>query len=205
MIGRWGFHVDLASCTGCKACQVACKDKNNLPVGVRWRRVVEVNGGGWVKRGGAWLQNTITYFLSTACHHCEQPICAEVCPTKAITQRDDGIVLIDGGRCTGCRYCEWACPYGAPQFDTARGVMTKCDFCVDEVDQGKPPACVQACQMRVIEFGNIEELRANHGDLIEVYPLPKRPLTNPSSVLTPHRDCARADDGSAHIANREEL
>jgi anaerobic dimethyl sulfoxide reductase subunit B (iron-sulfur subunit) len=198
---RWGFYVDLASCTGCKACQVACKDKNDLPPGVRWRRVVEVSGGGWVRRGEAWLHHTATYFLSTACHHCERPICVEVCPTKAITQRADGIVLIAEARCIGCRYCEWACPYGAPQFDPARGVMTKCDYCVDEVEQGKPPACVQACTMRVLDFGDIDDLRAKHGDLIEVYPLPARALTGPASALTPHRDCA--DDGQ--IANREEL
>ena len=198
---RYGFYVNAASCIGCKACQIACKDKNRLPPGVRWRRVVETSGGGWLRRGAVWLHATATYFLSTACYHCERPICAEVCPTKAITQRSDGIVLLDEARCIGCRYCEWACPYGAPQFDPTRGVMTKCDFCVDAVDRGEPPACVQACPMRVLEFGDIEALRAAHGDEVAVYPLPPRGLTLPSGALTPHRDGARVDA----IANREEI
>lgn len=202
---RYGFHVDMASCTGCKACQIACKDRNALPPGVRWRRVVEVSGGGWQRRGDAWLQDVVAYYVSTACNHCERPICLEVCPSLAITQREDGIVTIDGRKCIACRYCEWACPYGAPQLDDTRGVMTKCDLCLEDVDGGGKPACVAACQMRVLDFGDIEDLRARHGDVIDVYPLPDRALTAPAATVTPHPDCERNVTPRPRIGNREEI
>ena len=152
MSQRYGFYLDTRSCTGCKACQIACKDKNSLPAGILWRRVVEIQGGEWLPRGAAWFTSIFAYFVSSACMHCQAPICAEVCPTKAIDQREDGIVLIDSQRCMGCRYCEMACPYRALQFDLDKGVMTKCDFCFDLLDEGKSPACVSACQMRVLRF-----------------------------------------------------
>ena len=202
---RYGFYLDARSCTGCKACQIACKDKNNLPVGVLWRRVVSVEGGEWVPRGDAWLTNVFAYFVSTACMHCELPICAEVCPTAAITQRPDGIVIIDSQRCMGCRYCEMACPYRALQFDPAQGVMTKCDFCYDLIDQGKPPACVSSCQMRVLHFGDMDELRSQYGQVDDVYPLPDPALTKPAFVLSPHPDSVRGPDHGATIGNQEEL
>jgi anaerobic dimethyl sulfoxide reductase subunit B (iron-sulfur subunit) len=202
---RYGFHFNSSSCTGCKACQIACKGKNQLPVGILWRRVIEVSGGHWEKREEAWIDKTFTYYLSVACMHCERPICVGVCPTRALTQREDGIVLIDSDRCMGCHYCEWACPYDALQFDKERGVMTKCDFCYDDLDQGKSPACVSACQMRVLEFGEIETLRARHGTQVEIFPLPKRSFTEPSSILTPHRDAQQPRVQPAHIGNREEI
>jgi anaerobic dimethyl sulfoxide reductase subunit B (iron-sulfur subunit) len=205
MAKRYGFHVNSGSCTGCKACQIACKDKNNLPVGILWRRVVEVSGGEWVKRGEAWIDKTFTYFLSVACMHCQQPICVGVCPTKALYQREDGIVLIDAERCMGCHYCEWACPYGALQFDEITGVMSKCNLCYDDVDQGKPPSCVSACQMRVLEFGEIDQLRSQYGTLSDVYPLPDTSLTEPSGILTPHKDAHRTRTELAEIGNREEI
>ena len=202
---RYGFYLDTSACTGCKACQIACKDKNNLPVGVLWRRVVEVQGGEWLPRGEAWLTNSFAYFISSACMHCELSICAEVCPTQSISQREDGIVSIDAQRCMGCRYCEIACPYKAPQFDSAQGVMTKCDFCRDLIDDGKSPACVAACQMRVLHFGDMDELRAQYGEVNDVYPLPDPTLTQPSLVLTPHSDAVRSLGQGAKIGNREEI
>ena len=202
---RYGFYLNLQSCVGCKACQIACKDKNNLDTGILWRKVVEVSGGEWVQNGPLWIDHNFAYFLSTACNHCERPICKEVCPTQAISQREDGIVLIDGNICVGCRYCEWACPYGAPQFDASAKVMTKCNLCYDLVDQGKSPACVSACQTRVLEFGDIDALRAKHGDLDEVFPLPERSLTEPSIVFTPHPQVVRAQSEMAHIGNQEEI
>jgi len=205
MTKRYGFYLDTSSCTGCKACQIACKDKNDLPVGILWRRVVEIQGGDWLPRGKAWLTTAFTYFVSAACMHCEMPICVEVCPTKALGQRDDGIVLIDSDRCMGCRYCEMACPYKAPQFNLTQNVMTKCDFCYDLIDTGKSPACVSACQMRVLHFGDIDELRAAHGMVDNLYPLPAPGLTKPALVLTPHPDAVRGLGSGAKIGNWEEI
>lgn len=202
---RWGFYVNVQSCVGCKACQVACKDKNNLGVGILWRKVVEVSGGEWIQNGPFWIDGSFSYFLSTACNHCERPICKEVCPTQAIRQRNDGIVLIDNTICVGCRYCEWACPYSAPRFDETAKVMTKCNLCYDLLDQGKRPACVSACQMRVLEYGDIGALRARYGDLDDIFPLPERKLTNPAVTFTPHIQVARTQSNRACIGNEEEI
>jgi anaerobic dimethyl sulfoxide reductase subunit B len=202
---RRAFHVDSAACSGCKACQVACKDRHGLGEGLRWRRVYEVVGGGWSQRGGAWLNDVFAYNVSVACNHCERPICMEVCPAAAITQREDGLVLLDPHRCMGCRYCEWACPYGAPQYDAATGRMTKCTFCVDDVDGGGQPACVTACPLRALDFGDLAELEARYGPLPSLHPLPDPTLTRPALVMTPHRQSVTAGVGLARVANREEV
>lgn len=201
----YAFYFDSSSCSGCKACQVACKDKNNLPVGILWRRVYEVTGGGWTRRGDAWLSTVFAYNVSLACNHCERPICVEVCPAGAYTKRADGIVLLDSNRCLGCQYCAWACPYGAPQYDERTGRMSKCNFCVDNLEAGQPPACVAACPLRALDFGDRAELEARYGSLDVIYPLPEAALTEPALVLTPHREAGRTASEPAGIANREEV
>jgi len=202
---RVGFYVDMDSCTGCKACQLACKNKNNLASGLLWRKVVEVQGGDWIKQGDAWKDNTYVHFLSLSCMHCDRPICVEVCPTKASHKREDGIVSIDAELCIGCSYCEMACPYGALKFNEDSRVMTKCDLCKDNVDQGKLPECVSACQMRVLEFGDLDEMMEQHGDLVEVFPLPDKALTRPSVVLKLKKKPVSDDVCDLVIGNREEL
>ncbi len=208
---RWAFHLDSAACSGCKACQVACQDRHGLGPGVRWRRVYEVVGGGWERRDGAWLNDVVAYNLSISCNHCEQPICVEVCPAAAMTQREDGLVLLEPDRCIGCRYCEWACPYGAPQYDEAAGRMTKCTFCVDDVDGGGVPACVSACPLRALDFGLREELEERYGRTGAVQPLPDPALTGPSLVMRPHRQAVpagtlgRDGEAAARVGNREEV
>lgn len=199
------FYFDSSACSGCKACQVACKDKHALPLGVLWRRVYEVAGGGWTRRGEAWLATVYAYNVSLACNHCERPICVEVCPAKAINKRDDGIVLIETTKCMGCRYCSWACPYGAPQYDEAQGKMTKCTFCVDNIDAGLPPTCVAACPMRALDYGTRKELESRHGTGKTVYPLPAAELTEPSLIVEPHAAASRAANEPAEIGNREEV
>lgn len=202
---QYAFYFDASSCSGCKACQAACKDKHNLPLGVLWRRVYEVTGGGWTRSGEAWVSTVFAYNISLACNHCERPICVEVCPAQAFTKRDDGIVLLDTEKCLGCKYCSWACPYGAPQYDEQTGRMTKCTFCADSIDAGQPPACVAACPMRALDLGDRAELEARYGDLHTVHPLPKPELTQPSLVMTPHQDAARAAHESARVGNWEEI
>jgi anaerobic dimethyl sulfoxide reductase subunit B (iron-sulfur subunit) len=202
MSRRLGFRVDLRFCTGCKACQIACKDKHHLGPGIRWRRVVETSGGDWERRGEAWVDRSVSYFMSVACMHCELPICAEVCPTGAMAKGEDGIVAVDPGRCMGCRYCEWACPYGAPQLDAAAGVMTKCDLCRDRLAEGRDPACAAACPMRVL---GVVDVAAGCEGTDEVFPLPPAALTEPSAAITPHRDVARAEAGDPAIGNAEEI
>jgi anaerobic dimethyl sulfoxide reductase subunit B (iron-sulfur subunit) len=102
----------------------------------------------------------------------------------------------------GCRYCEWACPYAAPHLDPAAGVMTKCDLCRDHLEAGRAPACVEACQMRVLEVADFSD--GGDGD-DEVFPLPPAALTEPQTSLLPHRDVARAEAGEPRIGNEEEI
>jgi anaerobic dimethyl sulfoxide reductase subunit B len=205
MAKQLGFHINSSVCANCKACQVACQDKNNLPVEIRWRRVVQYGGGSWVKNGGLMQPNGVfTYSVSFSCMHCENPACVAACPTQAMTKRADGVVLINQDQCVGCRYCQWACPYGAPQFDEARGVMTKCTFCEDLLAQGQNPACVDACPMRAIEFGDLVELRAKYGNGTSIEPLPDWGLTFPSIAITPHRNSQPSGKGTGRILNLPE-
>jgi anaerobic dimethyl sulfoxide reductase subunit B (iron-sulfur subunit) len=180
----YAFTFDARFCSGCKACQAACKDKNNLPLGVLWRRVYEVAGGTWQKDGEVWNNTVFAYNLSIACNHCIHPKCAGICPANAYVVRDDGIVILDIDKCIGCGYCSWACPYEAPQYNAEAGHMTKCNFCYDNLEQGLPPACVAACPMRVLDYGKAtsEQVVANRLALWM-----RRPRTSlPSGKLFPH-------------------
>lgn len=190
-----GFFVDLSKCTGCKTCQVACKDKNNLEVGRNFRRVSEYAGGDWKEVHGAWQQDVFAYYVSIACNHCAKPACVEVCPKGALAKRaDNGLVLIDQQKCIGCRDCEDACPFDAPQYNRAIRRMTKCDGCIDRISAGAQPSCVDACPQRAIEFGDVAELRRQHGSLAAVAPLADAATTLPSLVLKPSRNSRPVGD-----------
>jgi anaerobic dimethyl sulfoxide reductase subunit B (iron-sulfur subunit) len=146
-----GFIHNNVDCIGCRACEIACKDKNGLPPGPRFRRVQYIEGGTY--------PNVFAYKVNMSCNHCAQPACLPTCPTGAIWKREqDGIVDIDSTLCIGCRRCEAACPYGAPQFDVEAGVVKKCNMCVDEITAGRKPYCVAACMMRVLDVGPIDAL-----------------------------------------------
>jgi anaerobic dimethyl sulfoxide reductase subunit B (iron-sulfur subunit) len=201
----YGFYFDQALCTGCKACQIACKDKHDLPVGVNWRRVVEYSGGSWAVDGNTFTNNVFTYYTSISCNHCENPVCVEVCPTTAMTRREDGTVYVDETKCVGCRYCEWACPYSAPQFNVETGHMSKCDLCYDYRQEGQDPACVAACPSRALDWGPIADLRAEFGEIADVEPLPDPAITRPRLVITPHRHAQPTGSGTGAIANPEEI
>lgn len=206
MAKQYAFSVNIGKCTGCKACQIACKDKNNLPMGVRWRRVFQYEGGEWINQDGQMVpSNVYAYSVSSACMHCQNPICTQVCPAGAMTKREDGIVAIDQDRCIGCRYCSWACPYGAPQFNEELGVMTKCNMCADLVDKGERPACVEACPYRAMDFGSIEEIHTKYGNLATPAPLPDANITRPSVVYIPSRSTKTTGDTSGQLKNIEEL
>jgi anaerobic dimethyl sulfoxide reductase subunit B (iron-sulfur subunit) len=184
--GKYAFYFDSGSCSGCKACQMACKDKNDLGPGILWRKVYEIVGGSWRHEGGLWVPGVYAYNISLACNHCEDPACLKACPTKAITRRADGIVFMDPRKCVGCRYCEWSCPYGAPRYDARRGIMTKCDFCADLIGAGGRPACVAACPMRALDFGSLEALREKYEGTDSIFPLPVASTMKPSLLIRPH-------------------
>jgi anaerobic dimethyl sulfoxide reductase subunit B (iron-sulfur subunit) len=174
-----GFHVDSRYCVECRTCQIACVDKNNLKAGPLFRQVYTFEGGKFPNIWG--------YHLSMACNHCAEPLCVANCPTGAMYKRkEDGIVLLDKDKCIGCKYCIWSCPYGAPNYIEKEGKVGKCNFCVDLIDQGLNPACVDACNMRVLEFGDIEELQQKYPDSTsDIRGLPDSDFTKPSLLITP--------------------
>ena len=203
----YAFSFDAKFCSGCKACQAACKDKNNLPTGVLWRRVYEVSGGTWQQDGEAWTSTVFAYNLSLSCNHCAYPKCSGVCPTDAYVLREDGIVFLDTTKCAGCGYCSWACPYGAPQYNPDAGYMTKCDFCVDQLEQRLPPACVAACPLRVLNYGEAEDHKGiplwTTPSTKHPFPLPTFSHTQPRLSIQPHPAMERTDEKV--VANMEEI
>ncbi len=148
MSARPSFIVDVNKCTGCHACAMACQIANHLPTNQPWREVRTFNE---LHVPGVELMH-----LSLACNHCAEAPCMEQCPARAY-HRDEqtGAVLIDADACLGCRYCSWVCPYGAPRFDEDRGVMTKCNFCVDKQHEGGEPACVTCCPTGALTWGDL--------------------------------------------------
>ena len=182
-----GFHIDQSRCSGCYTCTVACKDWNNVPAGpVNWRWVTTIEDG---KYPYPRVVN-----LSLSCLHCANPSCVEACPVSAITKRqEDGIVLVDREKCLGAKdcgmLCKDACPYDAPQFDVEENAkMQKCDFCLERWTQGKKPICVDACPLRALDAGPLDELKAKYGDIREVEGFTYSTEAMPAVVFRPKTD-----------------
>lgn len=176
-MAQLGFHYDMSACIGCRVCQIACKDKNDLDVGVLYRRVFDMEKGVY--------PNPRLDHISLGCNHCKDPKCVKNCPTGALHKREeDGIVLHDKAKCIGCRLCTWSCPYGAPQYKEHEGKVGKCDLCADLLAKGEEPACVSACVMRALHVGEIDELRKKYGDTADIPGLPSSEITHPSLTIT---------------------
>jgi formate dehydrogenase iron-sulfur subunit len=169
---RMGFFTDTTVCIGCKACQVACKEWNQLPAanggratlsGNSYDNTVRLSGENWrhvrfieqfdANHNGRWLM------MSDVCKHCVQAGCLEVCPTGAITRTEFDTVIIQQDVCNGCRDCIAACPFGVIDINPASNTAQKCTLCYDRMSNGLTPACAQACPTASIQFGSIDELR----------------------------------------------
>jgi len=206
MAKQYGFYVDSAKCTGCKTCQLACKDYKDLPADVNFRRVYEYAGGSWQATGESWNNDVFAYYLSISCNHCADPACTKVCPTGAMHKSPEtGLVAVNGDVCIGCKSCQMACPYGAPQYDERKGRMTKCDGCAERVAVGARPVCVESCPLRALDFGPIEELRAKYGTVGSVAPLPPVRFTQPSLVINPNPNARASGDRSGSLINPTEV
>ncbi len=103
MTTQYGFFIDSSRCTGCKTCELACKDYKDLTPDVSFRRIYEYAGGDWQEDNGVWHQNVFAYYLSISCNHCEDPACTKVCPSGAMHKRDDGFVVVNEEVCIGRR------------------------------------------------------------------------------------------------------
>lgn len=181
-----GFHVDARRCTGCRACVLSCRDYHNLSESFAFRQVYEFVGGGWSQDAdGIWVQDCFVYHLSIACNHCSDPACIHACPTGAMHRDRYGLVIVDEHRCIGCGYCAFACPYRAPKVDRDLGRSVKCDGCLSRLDQGLRPVCEEACPVRAIDFGPVDDLVSRFGSLSDIPPLPERRWTYPNVFITP--------------------
>ena len=173
-----GFYFDMAKCIGCRACQVACKDKNRLEVGYLYREAHTYKVG--------TFPNVKAFSYSFGCNHCDKPTCLDNCPTGAIYKADDGTVIQDKTKCIGCRMCVMSCPYGQPQYFPDEGVSGKCDGCYGLRKEGNQPACVACCPNRALDFGDIDELRAKYGSNLDggsIVVLPSPDLTKPNVLI----------------------
>lgn len=169
---RYVFLYNRTSCIGCGSCQAACKDEHHLVPGEFFRRVSMqcVEAGGEKK----------FFPLSASCNHCEKPACTDVCPTGAMYQTEEGLVLHNDEACIACGRCFWACPYGEISMSKATGMAQKCDSCVSRRDRGLEPACVAACPTKSLVFADREELS---GEKFAAEFLPDFEETEPSTLL----------------------
>jgi len=163
-----GFFTDTTLCIGCKACEVACKEWNQLPGHVgrfgdgydntgqldeqNWRHV-QFHERAAPKGGVAWSM------MSDVCKHCTLASCMEVCPTNAIIRTEFDTVYIQPDVCNGCRDCIAACPYHVIGFDEKSGLARKCTFCYDRLQSNLTPACAKACPTESIKFGDLNAMR----------------------------------------------
>jgi formate dehydrogenase iron-sulfur subunit len=168
-----GFFTDTTVCIGCKACEVACKEWNQLPAtgggratlsgnsydntreldGLHWRHVRFVEQFSPDRQDGRWL------LMSDVCKHCVRAGCLEVCPTGAIIRTEFDTVVIQSNTCNGCRDCIAACPFGVIGINPVSNTAQKCTLCYDRLQAGMEPACSQACPTDSIVFGPIADLK----------------------------------------------
>ena len=181
---RRAFVFDPNRCTGCSACELACSIENRLGTDRSWRSVLTFN-----QRGAAGAPR---FHLSIACNHCETAACMEACPALAY-ERDpvSGAVLIRQELCIGCRYCSWACPYGAPRFEPEHGVMGKCTFCEHRLAKGAKPACAALCPTGALDYAELPESELS----ARIEGLPRTDLGPSIRVLPPSGRSLAADSG----------
>lgn len=179
---RWGMLVDTGKLTSedTEAMVSACQKENG------WGNEVhsdDLQKPEWIRKVSVKDRATqkITD-LVLMCQHCESPPCVDVCPTNASMKRADGIVLVDAHRCIGCRYCMLACPYDArffvhetlteqlPHRPRGKGTVEACTLCVHRVDDGKQPACVEACKSEAVVFGDLYDTNSQISKQLKQYP-----------------------------------
>jgi formate dehydrogenase iron-sulfur subunit len=166
---RMGFFTDTTVCIGCKACEVACKQWNDLPADGSVFR-----GGGSYDHTGRLSASTWRHvrfveqleaeqapkwvFMSDVCKHCSHAGCLDACPTGALIRTEFDTVVVQPDVCNGCGYCVPACPFGVIDRDKIDGRAAKCTLCYDRLEDGLEPACAKSCPTDSIQFGPYEEL-----------------------------------------------
>lgn len=200
------FFFHGQRCTGCKTCQLACADYNDLNKEFWYRRIYEVADAEWLQDAdGCWSVDAYAYYTSVACNHCDDPACTQVCPTTAMHKdAETGLVSVDPDKCIGCGYCHMACPYNVPRVDRTKGHSVKCDGCAARVAEGKKPICVEACPMRALDFGTVEEME-KLGDRANFAPLPEASYTQPNLFAVEPAGAKPAGDNEVKVMNSLEV
>ena len=199
---KFALAIDVGACIGCRRCQYACKAENNIPdtIAPAWIEVfglkdsVDLTGHASMEdlRQGATTSYTESpqpgmWYMPAQCNHCDNAPCVQVCPTGATYKAEDGYVLMDYGKCVGCRFCVVACPYNARRFNWVLprlnekdinpqvpvrpvGVVEKCTFCVHRTREGKLPRCVEVCPVGARHFGNLNDPGSEVSRLLQATP-----------------------------------
>ncbi|HQT75910.1 MAG TPA: 4Fe-4S dicluster domain-containing protein [Rhodopila sp.] len=178
----YGFFTDTTLCIGCKACEVACKEWNNLPadhLGLTgdsydntgmlsantWRHVAfierDVRADNQSPFQSGWLM------MSDVCKHCENAPCMEACPTGALFKTEFNTIVVQQDICNGCGYCVPACPFGVVDLNKVDGKAHKCTLCYDRLKGGLEPACAKSCPTDSIQFGEVAELQQRAARRVE--------------------------------------
>ncbi|PSM52981.1 anaerobic DMSO reductase DmsABC, chain B, iron-sulfur subunit [Campylobacter blaseri] len=204
---QFGFMINQSRCIGCRTCQMACKDYQDSPIGVNFRRVYEYEGGDFTvdENNVIHSQSVYAYYTTISCNHCMDPACLKACPTGAMMKTRYGIVMVNDKRCVGCQACAMACPYGSPQFNKHTGHMNKCDGCIDRLDEGKDPVCVSSCPFRALDYGDINELRDKYKtSLASCSPLPSETATLPNLAIVPEKNTKPSYEksGKMHLPHK---
>ena len=160
-------YVDTTTCIGCKACEVACQEWNDLGIlptqqfdSYQTMPTLDAQYWNLIKFSEREENGTLMWLMrKDQCMHCEDPGCLAACPAPgAIVQYANGIVDVNPDRCIGCQYCRTGCPFDVPRFSATTGKMAKCTLCVDRVTGGLEPACVKACPTGCLHFGSKDEV-----------------------------------------------
>ncbi len=182
MAATKGFFTDTTLCIGCKACEVACKQWNQLPddgflfSGMSYDNTVHLGGSTW--RHVAFIERPVALstqddgafswlFSSDVCKHCARAGCLESCPTGAIIRTEYGSVYVQPDVCNGCGYCIVSCPFGVINRREEDGRAWKCTLCYDRLRDDLTPACAKACPTESIQFGDLDQLREHAKERVE--------------------------------------
>jgi formate dehydrogenase iron-sulfur subunit len=179
---QYGFFTDTTLCIGCKACEVACKEWNNLPAdelhltGDSYDNTGRLSSHTW--RHVNFIEETVRdneqaafqsgwLMMSDVCKHCHNAPCVEACPTGALFYTEFHTVVVQQDICNGCGYCQPACPFGVIDLSMADGKAHKCTLCYDRLKSGLEPACAKACPTNSIQFGELSELQTRAEQRVE--------------------------------------
>ncbi|MGH2749012.1 MAG: 4Fe-4S dicluster domain-containing protein [Actinomycetota bacterium] len=179
-MGAKGFFTDTTVCIGCKACEVACKEWNQLPddglffTGMSYDNTVDLGASTW--RHVSFIERPVPLpgqetglgdfswlLMSDVCKHCQSAACLEACPTGSIVKTEFDTVYVQPDICNGCGYCVTACPFGVIDRREDDGRAWKCTMCYDRLQDGMEPACAKACPTDSIQFGDLDELKEKAG------------------------------------------